>query len=101
MGGATTPWLVLVAFITYQHGFKQGKLPEPHYYLGATAAMSIAALVGLANSTVGTLLAWGLFLGVVVKAARDDKLIIPPNSEKGPTIQKASSTGAPNPTVSL
>lgn len=84
MGGATVPWLVMVAFLSYQHGVKQGKLPEPHYFVGATAAMSIAALVGMANQTFGTLFAWALFIGVVVKAAHDRTLFVPAKSEQPP-----------------
>jgi len=103
MGGATIPWFVLVAFLTYQHGFKQGKLPEPHYYIGATAAMSIAALVGTVNRNVGTLFAWALFLGVVLKAATDQKLFITANSEKAPGKKDQTSTKpngpSPNPTA--
>lgn len=108
MGGATVPWLVLIAFITYQHGVKQGKLPEPHYYIGGTAAMSIAALVGMLNQTVGTLFAWALFIGVVTYEASRGKLIVPPKSETGPTSTADSgggggrgivASGAPNPTA--
>jgi hypothetical protein len=57
------PWMVIVAYQTYQHGYKQGKFPEPYYFVGATAAMGICAIVAQANENFGTLLAWGLVVG--------------------------------------
>jgi hypothetical protein len=57
------PWAVIVAYQAYQHGYKQGKLPEPYYFIGATAAMGICAVVAQANEGFGTILAWGLVVG--------------------------------------
>lgn len=85
--GVSFPWLVMVAWLSYQHGYKQGKMPEPHYFLGATAAMSIAALVGSFNKTLGTLFAWALVVGVFVNVTGKTPTVAK-NSEKKP-IDKA------------
>lgn len=79
--GVTIPWFVLVTFLSYQHGVKQKKLPEPRYFIGATAAMSIAGLVGIANGTAGMLFAWALVAGAFVSGKMQS---VPPDSEKGP-----------------
>lgn len=80
------PWFVMVAWLSYQHGYKQNKLPEPHYFLGATAAISIAALVGSWNRTVGALFAWALVLGVLVNVTGKTPSV-PANSEASPLKQ--------------
>lgn len=64
--GVAVPWLILLAFQSYQHGYKQNKMPEPFYFLGASGAMAIAGLVGMWNPTIGTLFAWALLTGAFV-----------------------------------
>ena len=72
------PWLILVGFQSYQHGYKQGKMPEPFYFLGASGAMAVAGIVSMFNPTVGALFAWALLTGAFVSGQAKS---VPPNSE--------------------
>jgi hypothetical protein len=89
----TIPWLIMVAWLTYQHGIKQDKMPEPYHYLGATAAISIAALVSTFNRTLGVMLAWGVVIAVFLKAYESGGPSIAAKSEKGSAVTSASGTG--------
>ena len=73
------PWLILVGFQSYQHGYKQGKMPEPFYFLGASGAMAVAGIVSMFNPTVGALFAWALLTGAFVSGQAKS---VPANSEK-------------------
>lgn len=63
---AVVAWFLGAAYISYRYGYKCQMLPKPHRYIGLTAFISIAALVGMANSTVGALFAYGGLLGVYI-----------------------------------
>jgi hypothetical protein len=77
--GVAIPWLILVAFQSYQHGYKQNKMPEPFYFLGASGAMAVAGIIAQFNPTVGTLFAWALLTGAFVSGQAKS---VPANSEK-------------------
>ena len=64
-------------------------MPEPYHYLGATAAISIAALVGMANKTIGALLAYGLVIALFLQTPS-----IPEKTEKSPVKDKAGSASS-------
>jgi hypothetical protein len=84
--GIVSAWMVLVSWLVYQHGIKQSKLPEPHYFIGATAALSVAALVGEANENVGTVLMWGIVIAAFVSGQFKS---VPNGTETGPTSKTA------------
>lgn len=84
--GIGTAWLVLVTFQAWQHGKKQNKMPEPFYFLGASAVMGVAGIIGMADSRVGTLFAWAMVLGAFVSGSMR---VVPPNSESIPAISRA------------
>jgi|SRR5712664_2135052 len=86
--GIVSAWMVLVSWLVYQHGYKQKKLPEPHYFIGATAALSLAALVGEANDRAGTVLMWGIVIAAFVSGQFKS---VPSETESGPTSSKSQS----------
>lgn len=92
--GVTTAWLVLLSFQAWQHGKKQNKMPEPFYFLGASAVMGVAGIIGMANPRLGTLFAWALVLGAFVSGTLR---VVPANSESIPFEGRApgSNIGTP------
>lgn len=92
------PWLLMVAWLSYQHGVKQDKMPEPYHFLGATGAISICALIGMLNKTIGTLLAWGLVVAVFVNVSGKTPSI-EAHSEKLPVKSSGSPSTNTNPST--
>lgn len=85
------PWFVLIAYQSYQHGYKQNQFPPPYYFIGATVAMGLVAVVGEANQTFGTVLAWGLVAGAFVAGSFKT---VPANSETPTGNPSSNNTGA-------
>ena len=84
--GVAVPWLTLMMFQAWQHGAKQKKMPEPFYFIGGSAVMTIGAIVGMANPTAGALFNWAMVLGAFVSGQAK---FVPAGSEAGPeTPQK-------------
>lgn len=79
------PWLLLMGFLAWKYGIQAGQLPAPYRFLGGTGLMAFAAIVAEANSTIGTLLAWGFLLGALVYTA------------KQPTAQVTAQAPGPQP----
>jgi hypothetical protein len=93
--GVAVPYLILLAFQAYQHGYKQSKMPEPFYFVGASGAMAIAGIVAYFNPTVGALFAWALLTGAFVSGQAKS---VPPNSEKLQGLIQHGSSSSSNDT---
>lgn len=102
-------WFVGAAYITYRYGYQCKMLPKPHRYIGLTAAISIASIIGYGNQTVGTLFAYAVMLSAMLygethKSDITCDSVNPVNISTGQssnTQQSGGFTGrqnAPNPT---
>lgn len=61
---AVVAWFLGAAYISYRYGYQCQMLPKPHRFIGLTAFISMASLVGMANETVGALFAYAGLLSV-------------------------------------
>lgn len=59
-------WMIGASYISYRYGYQCRMLPKPHRFIGLTALISFAAILGSFNANAGAALAYGSIISMFV-----------------------------------
>jgi hypothetical protein len=82
----------------YKHGIQPKQMPEPYWFLLATAAFAVSGIVAMGNERLGIVLAWGLLVGSLVYSYQSEQDKQKTATQKGnPTSQQLTGAAPYNP----
>jgi hypothetical protein len=100
MGAVMLAWLVGMGLVSWRSVKVDDSPPAPGDLLVASGAFAIAGVVGMADETVGNLLAWGLDAAALLRILDGQDAIPSPLSSLSTQSKAASSRLAGNTTTS-